>query len=703
MRSPIATTNDPGAVKRGAYVERRASGDLTRQVFQKGRDRRREPLRDEDGKVVTVKQRGREVPVLRSTPGEQRRWNKREGDFRAGRGNASERVDRELAARDVKIKGVRGRRAKDLVAMVVEGTIPGLRHEAGGVWRRALPPSRSTCKDHGARLEREYTQRLKADPKGYRHSGEAALNRERVKQVQEALEHPKTMLQAEKIVAEGERIGRVLNTSEKVALRKGVLSDEQRSRRAGLIPAAIEHLGGRHFTEEEHAKLERDALVREQAAKDALVGGKSGRVPTGARKLELQREYAAARAHRIAVSGRDPKGVEAHETAREAAQKARSTERSARSRLAALQRKRDQATAVHKGARARGGPQRAYVVAGRRFERRDEADAHAKKTGRKVNTVALTREEASRTGELAKLDRAIKAVRKEAHDAGVEARKAERLSKRTPMPKQKAAVRTAEGKRLPDEEIEEFLRRRGRDPESVAYLPHNPPGNAAFHTELRPGTRPVIDKAGPQGTRTGEAYRKGATEASADLIQQQGVKLATQINKAEQLDSLVRDRGMRHPAYAAIVKKADEGAQLTPREKRLLDRGGYMTGKEAEEFAQRIDFDTRSGHHVLTATNGERLMPMRAYADRLSESTKEIIRESHQGPNGMEALGQRLLNDRVLSPADLGVRARATWCSSPPISSSGWRSTSSRPGRSSGSCRCSTGRSVSRSSRSRGG
>ena len=68
------------------------------------------------------------------------------------------------------------------------------------------------------------------------------------------------MLQAERIFAEGERIGKVLNKSEKEALRKGVLSDEQRSRRAGLIPTAIEHLGGRHFTVEEHAKLEREAL-----------------------------------------------------------------------------------------------------------------------------------------------------------------------------------------------------------------------------------------------------------------------------------------------------------------------------------------------------------------------------------------------------------------------------------------------------------
>ena len=92
-----------------------------------------------------------------------------------------------------------------------------------------------------------------------------------------------------------------------------------------------------------------------------------------------------------------------------------------------------------------------------------------------------------------------------------------------------------------------------------------------------------------------------------------------------------------------------------------------MTGKEAEEFAQRIDFDTRTGQHVLVATNGERLVAMRALANRLSDSTSRRSSASHiQGPGGMETLGQRLLNDRVISPGGpQAARAHATWCSSP--------------------------------------
>jgi hypothetical protein len=86
-----------------------------------------------------------------------------------------------------------------------------------------------------------------------------------------------------------------------------------------------------------------------------------------------------------------------------------------------------------------------------------------------------------------------------------------------------------------------------------------PPGDRAFHARFGPGTRPVLDKAGPQGRRTGEAYRKGATASSADLIQQQGARLTTQVTKAEQLDSLVGERGMRHPDYKAVEEKAAAG------------------------------------------------------------------------------------------------------------------------------------------------
>lgn len=639
VRSPVALSNDAGAVRAGAYAEREASHDLFRSTIQKSNDSRREPLRDSRGKVVTVEQRGKQVPVLKSTQSEQTRWAKREGDFRSGRANAKERVDREVAARDVKVRGLKGQKARDLVAMVVEGTVPGLRHTDRGTGHVMTGPAAFSryLADHAKRLDAERARRLKADPVGYRHSGELALNERRAEVARQAANDPKILRQAERIVAEGERIGRDLNAKEARAKALGVLSDEARARRSGLIPSAIEHLGGRHHTVEEHGKLEREALAAEKRAEEALLGVRHdkggapgggerrqlGRLPTGARKLALQREHAAARAHRIAVSGRDPKGVLAHEKARDTAKAARATEHNARTKIARLEAKRQRLVGTQSSRRGR---------------RMAEGEAKATKEER---------------GKLADIDAELKAARATAHAAAKEARKAEHELKRTPMPKINAGVRTAEGKHLPDSEVERFLRGTGRDPESVAYLPHVPPGNSAYHAQTRPGTRPVIDKTGPQGSRTGEAYRKGATEASADLIRQQGVKLAVQINKAEQLDALVRERGLKHPEFQQIEAKAAKGEALSTREKRLLDKGGYLTGREAEEFAQRIEFDTTTGRDVLVSKNGDRYVPMRAFADRLSDETKRVIREDLQGPAGMESLQARLLNDRVIPAGQL--------------------------------------------------
>jgi hypothetical protein len=605
VRPPIALSEDAGAVKAGAYREREYSKGLDRQIPQRLADSKREPVRDANGKVVTVRQRGRDVPVLKPTQGAARRGNRREADARAGRANAVERHEREVQGRLAKIKGVRGQRGRDLVAMVYEGTVPSLRHvDADGHVLTGHAAFARYLTDHADRLDREYKARI--DEKGFRHSGEAEYNRYRAKLARDAADDPRVLRQAEKIVAEGTRLGHEGRRLDTEAAKLGVVSDEARAKGAALIPGKIEHLGGRHFTVEEHARLEREALAAETLLGVKRTGGsgpaagtvrmyrgesdygatrnaKSGtwftpdlnkarkyggeisyvdvpeavaraselfgpkRLPDSKpvsrrehnlprewidrarplRKLELQREYEAARSHRIAVSGRDPKGVVAHETARETAEKLRAREKASRVKIARLERTRQRLLGTQASRRGR----RASAGEGR----------------------AASAEERSK---LAKIDREIKAARAEAADHGKAARKAEHELKRTPMPPARAAIRTAEGKQLPDAQAERFFRERGRDPESVGYLPHVPPRNRAFHQRFAPGTRPVADKPGPQGTRTGEAYRKGATESSADLIRQQHVKLRTQIVKAQQLDKLVRERGLRHPQYDAVERKA---------------------------------------------------------------------------------------------------------------------------------------------------
>ena len=295
------------------------------------------------------------------------------------------------------------------------------------------------------------------------------------------------------------------------------------------------------------------------------MGGKSGKIPTGARKLELQREYAAARAHRIAVSGRDPKRRRgARDGEGGGGEGAEATAKSARSRARGPERKRRDSWRSYRSARGRAGkPQRAYVVAGRRFTRRDEADAHAKETGRKVNSVALTKEEAARTGEIARArpgDQGREQGSARGRHRGAQGRRGSPSARR--CRRRKAAVRTAEGKQLPDKDIEDFLRSRGRDPETVAYLPHNPQGNAAYHTQTASGHA----DADRQGRAEGHPHRRGVPQGRHGGVRRSdpaaGREARRRTSTRPRARLAGRERGLRHPNYAGIVKKADAGAQL---------------------------------------------------------------------------------------------------------------------------------------------
>jgi hypothetical protein len=99
---------------------------------------------------------------------------------------------------------------------------------------------------------------------------------------------------------------------------------------------------------------------------------------------------------------------------------------------------------------------------------------------------------------------------------------------------------------------------------------------------------------------------------------------------------------MRHPAVA----KAAAGKKLTKYEQRVVDRGGYWTGPEAKEAIARAE------------ARGENLVAVRAFPGRLDAETQKIIREDMQGPGAMDTLGQRLLNDRVLTEGLDGHRTR---------------------------------------------
>jgi hypothetical protein len=630
VRPPLAMMDDAG---QPAIVQRTYSKDETRRQVQKHEDSKREPMRDANGKVVTVKDRGQDVPVLKSTASEKEKFARQRGDFIASRGNMQERRVRDQATKVSRVIGVKGKAARNIVAMAVEGTLTSARHFA------------SDLRAHRDRIAARI-QEHESGARTYTHSGDYEAAKNRLRLVDKVLSNPKAMAQGPRIIAEAERHGANLNAGD-AANAAAKIIDPLAARRSALSVPALEHMGARHFSVEEHQALEADARKAEQAATEAYHAAKS--------PADRQAALAAldvAREHRIAVSGREPTGVRAHENAKTAHVVAKQRAKAAHDAEAAAQRRVQALAAQHKVERGRDahhGPVAAYYVGPHRFALRQDAIAFAKLKGtplREIKRIATTAGESKRVGELSNARRALKAATDRRRGADKALKSAARGVKDNPLPETEAALRYGErsrglgfakhpGEFLSNEDIEDFLHSRGRNPDTVAYLPHREDiiGARAHHAQMRPGQRPVLD-SGP--TRTGEAYLNGVTEASVRLLHDQGVRQVVQLNKAKQLDKMVQDHGLRHPAWA----KAQRGEPLTKGEQRVVDKGGGFTEAEATEVSRRAFNDT-----------GERLTPMRMYNAGLSRETQRIIREDFQGPGGMETLQQHLLDDRIVKPS----------------------------------------------------
>lgn len=201
------------------------------------------------------------------------------------------------------------------------------------------------------------------------------------------------------------------------------------------------------------------------------------------------------------------------------------------------------------------------------------------------------------------------------------------------------ALRTADGKPLTDDAIRAHAQAAGRNPDTLAYLPHRLANEAArsFHKQFRPGGRPI----GRDELRTGALFKRGATAIHPSLVKDELTNKATTVAKVGQIDRFVSENGLRHPA----LEKSRAGQSLTPAEKRIVDKGGYFTGKESIEAADRLSADGR-GNYV----------PVRAFAAKLSADTRERL-GSDLAPAAMETAHTGLLNDRFVDATD-GSRTR---------------------------------------------
>lgn len=761
VRPPVALTSDAAAVRGGAYRQRSYSMDSIRKGVQVAKDRPREVLRDHRGRVVTVVERGRRVPVLRPTASEMARFGKKRANHEASRANAVERLVRAetLAAVNeaTKATGARGKlpgqrlggrlkgeTAQDLTHLVATGVIRGV----------------DTFKEDLLRRADTIRREIDKGPDGsYRHSGERKAAIDTEKRLREAAADPKVLAQADGIVEVGLEFARRLNRGDAELIGRQVI-DPRQAERSRLSEYALAQMDAKHFTVEEHRALENAARKKERGL---LAVARS--MDEGPAKQAALVEYRKALQERIAVSGRDPRGVIAHERAvalsRVAQREVRdqrgvvkkiSDELLRKTGAAGSQRMSDRAALVagtmdmktaltrdskrgRRGTKAAGAPSEKLRAAGARampdagttvgdprlplyrfvkvgpdgeraggihwthdYERvremamdetygpgergvilfakhpgvdhvldwenpadravmertiggyAERGNVFAEVPIRPGAPVRVTQREivdanyASRFESAAPADGNLGALqarldREQAKLRALEKknRDAQQVAQASRMPKAQAALRTADGRLLTDKMIRDHaaaadsMGRGVRDPATLAYVPHvsGGIGNRAYHQAFRPGTRPRLGA----DRRTGTMFQRGANAVGQDVVRDALVSKAVTVTKAQQLDRMISDSGIRHPAVA----KAQAGGRLTKHEQRIVDRGGYFTSKEADELAKRLEGEGR-GEYIA----------VRAHSARMTADELDRV-QGVQGPAGMETAHLSMFNDRVVT------------------------------------------------------
>lgn len=233
VRPPIAYVDD-AASARTLHEQRTYSAGLDRALGQKLADHLfREPVRDAEGNIVTVKDRGREVPVFK--PRSEREATK----LAKGRANfiASRKQGGTLAERDAVNKlvhrvhrDVHGSLAKELVHLAATGV---------------LKTKRTALKDLQAHLDR-VEEALKAG--GYRTRQELRGAQANARDLRQALASEKIRAQLPKIMDAGLELGRIRREQDRRLAEHSVHPDAE-LRRAALSEYALAHVPGAKYDE----------------------------------------------------------------------------------------------------------------------------------------------------------------------------------------------------------------------------------------------------------------------------------------------------------------------------------------------------------------------------------------------------------------------------------------------------------------------
>ena len=185
------------------------------------------------------------------------------------------------------------------------------------------------------------------------------------------------------------------------------------------------------------------------------------------------------------------------------------------------------------------------------------------------------------------------------------------------------ALRDPQGRVLTNEQIRAAATAAGRNPDTLAHLPHviQAGDKRAYHRQFRVSARP----APAHVSRTGALYARGSNVFGRQVVRDALTRSATTANLAEAVDKFVHEAGLR---------KAD---------------GTHFTPKEAVEAASR--FEQEGGE--------SRFVPVRAFAAKLPTATRQAIADA-QSSAQFDTAHQRLLNNRVITgeSADIGHSTR---------------------------------------------
>jgi hypothetical protein len=603
VRPAIGLTSDAGHARQGVGVKQRSfSKTPHRKLLQQLADGRREPITDARGNPVQIKDRGQTVPVLKPSERQAARYQKQRANFESMRAVNANRTARESAAH------------AGAEATTRPGKLPLLLRRAnlGGASRPARgAPGLTTVAELSDRLARLHADGtiLSPDPAGftreldkrigvirsalaqhdelktqgaslYRTKDDLAAARGELRTLEAARANKRVMAQIPQIVQRGQAYGRALNAADKPQVQLRLRPLEQ-VERSRLMTAALAHIPGvRHVTEEQHAQLE-------QQLKDS----------------------GASRTEQILASGRDPGRTAAHERAQLVKGGVELRQRQANARVAGLERR----LAAKKGAarRSQGGG------AGRTPEPMRRADVKA----------------------IRDLQGKLTDARAEQKGLKAEHAKAKQALRENPLPPREAALRHANGHFLSTRHIEDVIRQHGRDPATVGFLPHriDVGRQGDYYQQFRPEARPNPKDE----VKTGSLYQRGSTSTSGQAVFDELAAKGTMAARARSFDQLIQENGVRSP----IVEKARAGEQLTNAEERLLEKyGGYMTGKEGHELADRLQRDT-----------GQSWIPVRAFAAALKKEDREAVQAAQSPSAAMETAQEGLLNSRFVDKNDTGA------------------------------------------------